>query len=144
MTTNIELEKYAEKHRFKNFRGVIFTDKLSKMKPKTTECGILGSRSSKSNEDMHWTCWFKFKNKIYAFDSYGLEPDDRLTKYLKNGTKTNVLHSTFQIQGFGENNCGQWCLFILKSLNDVLNRKGEVSNTDFEKIILDKITSTTF
>ena len=144
MTTNIELENYAKKHKFKNFRGVVFTDKLAKMKLREIECGILGSRSSKSNEDMHWTCWFKFKDKIYVFDSYGLAPDNRLTKYLKNGKKRTVLHSTFQIQKFGENTCGQWCLFILESLNNILKSKQQITNEDFEKIILDKITSSTF
>ena len=144
MTTNIELETYAKKHDFKNFRGVIFTDQLSKMKPKGIECGILGSRSSRSNEDMHWTCWFKFKNKIYVFDSYGLAPDNRLSQYLKNGKNTNILHSTFQIQKFDENTCGLWCLFILQSLSRILKLKKQITNEDFEKIILDKITSTTF
>lgn len=144
MTTNIQLENYAKRIKLKNFRGVIFTDQLRKMKAKEIECGILGSRSSNSYEDMHWTCWFKFKNKIYFFDSYGLAPDSRLSKYLKNGKKKTILHSTFQIQKFGENTCGQWCLFILEKLNNILKHKQQITNEDFEKIILDKITSSTF
>lgn len=127
-TTNIELEEIAEKLKIKNFKGVIFIDELKNMKPMKNECGIIGSRSSKSILDMHWTCYYKQGNKKYYFDSFGLAPDYRLINYLKKP----ILYNTFQLQQYNESNCGHWCLYILNRLN-----KGE----DFKSIILSIINN---
>lgn len=127
-TTNIELEKAAKKLKLKNFRGVLFIDQFKDMQPKINECGIVGSRSSKSNEDLHWTCWYKNGNNKYYFDSFGLDPDARVVNYLH----SPILCNTFQLQHYNESNCGQWCLYILNRLNN-----GE----DFIDIILSIINN---
>ena len=130
MTTNFQLEKVAKKLKLKKFRGVVFTDQLSKMIPLKKECGILGSKTSKE-DNMHWTCWWKNgKNKI-VFDSFGLTPAREIVRYLK----SPIIYSTFQIQQFNESICGQYCMHVLNRLN-----RGE----DYTEIILDLINNETF
>ena len=130
MTTNIYLEEQAKKLNFKNFRGVKFKDELFKMKPLNQECGILGSKTH-TQDDMHWTAWFKNGNEKYYFDSFGLDPTKEIVKYLGN----RILISTFQIQHYNEDDCGQWCLYVLDKLN-----KGY----DFIDIILKIIENKTY
>lgn len=151
MTTNIQLEDFARRNKFHNFRGVVFVDQLCSMRPKKIECGILGSKNSRSNDDMHWTCWYKFKNRLYAFDSFGLPPDQRLVAYLKSSCyplchkkKNNILYSSFKLQNFGDNDCGDWCLYMLNNLNYALRKNGKITNADYEKVILHKVTDSTF
>ena len=116
-TTNIQLEEAAKKLKLKNFRGVIFIDQFKSMKSLKNECAIVGSRSSKSNLDLHWTCYWKSGDKKYYFDSFGLEPPKELVKYLGRP----ILCNTFQLQTYGESNCGEWCLYILNELNKKRN-----------------------
>ena len=130
MTTNVYLENEAKRLKFKNFRGVKFKDELLKIKPLDQECGILGSKNH-TQDNMHWTAWFKNKDKKYYFDSFGLDPTIEIIKYLQ----SPILISTFQIQHYDENDCGQWCLYILDRLN-----KGE----DFINVILNNINKKTY
>jgi len=140
MTSNIELEKEAIKLKFKNFRGVIFRDEFNKIgKPKKIECGIMGSKKH-TQDDMHWTCWFKWMNKLYAFDSFGLPPDLNLSAYLDG----EIFYSTFQLQHFNEDNCGQWCIWFLYKMNEVLKKKKSINNEDYTNIILPMVKIDTF
>ena len=130
MTTNIYLENQAKNLGFRNFRGVIFKDELSSMKPLNQECGILGSKDH-TQDNMHWTAWFKDNDNKYYFDSFGLDPTIEIVKYLGK----NILISTFQIQHYNEDDCGEWCLFVLNRLN-----KGQ----HFIDVILDIIDENTY
>lgn len=141
MTTNVYLEKQAKKLKFVNFRGVTYPDLLSKLKPLDIECGILGSRVSTSNQTLHWTCWFKFKDKVYYFDSFGNNPDSHLINYFK---PINMLISTFQIQHYNENNCGEWCLWFLNNMSKILKQNKTVNDENFIDLILSVINNSTF
>jgi hypothetical protein len=141
MTTNIQLENVAKKLKLKNFRGVIMRDEIKKMTPLKKECGILGSKTSKE-DNMHWTCWWKNGETKYYFDSFGLTPTNEIVKYLnpkgfKSGAdlKSPITYSTFQIQQFNDENCGQWCMYVLNRLN-----KGH----DYESIVLDVVNDKTY
>ena len=130
MTTNIQLENAASRLKLKNFRGVFMIDEIDKLTQLGQECGILASKTSKE-DDMHWTCWFKNGKSKYYFDSFGLTPTKEIIKYLK----SPILYSTFQIQQFNEETCGEWCLYVLDRLN---------KQEDFTDIILDVINSSTY
>jgi hypothetical protein len=138
MTTNTYLEKQAKIHKFINFRGVIFKDQLN-FTPKDIECGILGSKNHTEN-DMHWTAWFKDHDISYFFGSFGLPPDINLQKYLN----TDILYSTFQVQHFGEDTCGYWCLWFLYKLNTIKRQKGKIEQNDYIDVIIGVINNTTF
>ena len=121
-STNIELENKANKLKLHNFRGVFMVDELSKLTPLNNECGIINLETSNKNGS-HWVCWWRNENDKYYFDSFGINPDKRVIKYLK----SPILYSTYQIQQYNDTNCGLWCLFVLNKLN-----QGE----DFIDIIL--------
>ena len=57
------------------------------------------------------------------------------SEYFKRGGYNQLTYSTFQIQHFDENTCGEYCLYVLDRLN-----KGD----NFYKIMLDLINQTTF
>ncbi len=129
MTTNIQLENFAKKHKFKNFRGVIFKDEFKTLGiPLNKECGIYGSKNSSEN-NMHWACWFKNGDRAYCFDSFGLEPTQQVVKYLKQNIVIKT-YSTFLIQQFNEDICGEYCLYVLSELN---------KNRDFVEVVLNLI-----
>ena len=53
-------------------------------------------------------------NNKYYFNSFGLSPLKEVIKYLG----SPILHSTFQLQGLKDQNCGKWCLIVLKNLDE--------------------------
>lgn len=130
MTTDIQLEEVAKKLKLKNFRGVIMRDEIKKLKPLKQECGILGSKTSREN-NMHWCAWWKDGKNKYYFDSFGLTPTIEIVRHLR----SPIIYSTFQIQQFNEENCGQWCMYVLNRLN-----KGD----EYEDIVLDVVNEKTY
>lgn len=113
--TNFELLELVEKLQITNFRGIFMRDTLPN-EIRETEVGIVNLDSSEGRET-HWVCYSKIKDKIFYFDSFGLDPPLELQEYLKNGEdKIKILSSTFQIQEFGVHHCGYYCLLLLKLL----------------------------
>ena len=133
-TTNTYLEDKAKQLHFKNFRGVVFRDDFAHMKPMKQECGIYGSKPGSENNH-HWCAWYKNNNKLYCFDSYGLQPTKEIIKYLKQGSASKITYSTFQIQKFDEAICGEYCLYFLNGMN---------SGNRFDNVVLSLVDKTTF
>jgi hypothetical protein len=106
--TNIDITIFLNKHKIKKFRGVFMIDTLPK-KSNNIECGIVNLDTS-NNSGTHWVAYYKNKNKSYYFDSFGVDPPGELKNYLN----TEIISSTFQIQKFNTNNCGYYCLLVLK------------------------------
>ena len=111
--TNIDIEKYVKILKINNFRGCYMRDELKNLRCNSVECGVLNLNLS-SASGSHWTCWFKINNDKYYFNSFGLPPTKELVDYLG----SPILYSTFQLQEMIDQNCGKWCLFILKKLNE--------------------------
>ena len=128
-TTDGFLRNEAKRLKIKNFRGVFMSDELPD-KPLENECGIINLESSKL-QGSHWCCWWKAGNDKYYFDSYGILPPKKIVKYLK----SPIVYSTFQLQQFNEDTCGEWCIYMLNKLN-----KGD----DYKNIILKLIDKDTF
>ena len=117
MTSNVQLENFAKNHKFKNFRGVIFRNEFNTLHPLRQECGIYGSKDN-TQDNMHWCAWYKDGDYAYCFDSFGLEPTKEIIKYLRKSIKVgNIKYSTFQIQKFSEDLCGEYCLYFLDEMN---------------------------
>lgn len=75
------------------------------------ECGIVNLDSSK-NHVTHWGSYYKDNEKSYYFNPFGLDPPIEIRNYLK----SNIELSTFQIQTFKSNDCGYYCLLVLKRM----------------------------
>ena len=98
-------------------------DELKKLKPRKIECGVLNLNLSNEPKS-HWVCWYKKNNNKYYFNSFGLPPPREVIEYLGS---PNIKYSTFQLQGLKDQNCGKWCLLILKRLSQ---------GSDYEDLIL--------
>ena len=94
------------------FRGVFMSDSLPS-KPFKIESGIVNLDSS-YGPGTHWVAYFKYKNDIEYFDSFGnLKPSRFIINYLGLNIKYN--HDCFQ--KFTEINCGHLCInFICKKM----------------------------
>ena len=114
--SNVDIEKYVKIFKVKNFRGCYMRDELKKLKCSDIECGVLNLNLS-NESGSHWTCWFKINSDKYYFNSFGLPPPKELIDYLG----SPILYSTFQLQGMNDQNCGKWCLVILKNLTEGLD-----------------------
>ena len=111
--SNVDIEKYVKILKIKNFRGCFMRDELKNLKPHKIECGILNLNLS-NEPGSHWVCWFKRNNNKYYFNSFGLPPPKEFIDYLG----SPILYSTFQLQGLKDQNCGKWCLIVLKNLDE--------------------------
>ena len=128
MTTNIELQQMIDKLGIKNFRGVIMRDEFATLdKPLETEYGIYNVDDSKSN-GTHWCCWAKQGSKWYHFCSYGADAPSEFIQY----SKSPVMSSTFQIQEFSEDICGEYCVLVIYLMSEGI---------DFEDAVLSLINA---
>ena len=93
-----------------HFRGVFMVDTLPK-NSRQLECGIVNLDKS-SGPGTHWVAYWKNRNKVEYFDSYGnLQPPKELIKYL--GEK--ITYNKTRFQKFNSYNCGHLCLKFLYS-----------------------------
>ena len=120
--SNVDIENYVKLLNIRNFRGCYMRDELKKLKVHKTESGILNLNLS-NEPGSHWVCWFKKNNNKYYFNSFGLPPPKELVDYLG----SPILYSTFQLQEMNDQNCGKWCLIVLKNLDE---------GTDYIELIL--------
>lgn len=114
--TNIELYEYAKrKLKIPYFRGVFMRDLLPQIIHKN-EAGIVNLDIS-IGPGTHWVCYYKRRNKINYFDSFGnLRPPKELQKYFKsdNQRESNVIQYNYaKRQHFNSINCGHLCLDFL-------------------------------
>lgn len=122
--SNFDIEDTVRELNIPNFRGVFSRNVLPK-KPLKTECGILNFDDSNGN-GTHWVAWYKYGNKKYYFDSFGVQPPLELMDYLKKP----VYYNSLQIQPMGTVVCGHLCLYVLKKLSKGKNLQ-DVVNTLF-------------
>ena len=86
------------------------------------ECGIINLDTS-DNKGNHWCCYYKDGNNKFYFSSFGDDPPQEIRDYLGE----NIMCSTFQIQEFNEECCGEYAILILYLLN---------RNIPFQKAVL--------
>ncbi|KAE9522496.1 hypothetical protein AGLY_017089, partial [Aphis glycines] len=103
--TSRDIIKYVAKFNISHFRGVFSRDNLPK-KPLAIECGILNLDVSSGNGS-HWVAFYKIKDKVEYFDSFGdLPPPIELQNYFK-GNKIKYNYTNYQ--DFNSFNCGHLC-----------------------------------
>lgn len=111
--TNHDLNRYAEKLRIKNFRGVYMLDDLPKRRHKN-ESAIVNLDTS-DGPGTHWICYRKNGENVNYFDSLGnLRPPIELMDYF--GSQSRVRYNYTRKQPLGTDICGHLCLqFLLKT-----------------------------
>ena len=109
-STNFDLLKWAKELKIHNFK-VLMKNELYKLK-KTKKNFIICNYQTTKEGGTHWTALYKNKDKVYYFDSYGLQPDFEVLNFLDKG-----VYSTFKIQKDNARYCGQLCLYVLYKLS---------------------------
>lgn len=108
-----DIIKYAGKLKINHFRGVFSRDNLPK-KPYAIECGILNLDIS-SGDGSHWVAFYKNKDKVVYFDSFGdLPPPIELQHYF---SQFKIVYNYSNYQDFNTFNCGHLCLEFLQCMN---------------------------
>ena len=74
--TNLEIMNAVKKLEISRFHGVFLRDNLP-VEPKRMECGVLNLDDTSGN-GTHWVVWYRDNGKKYYFDSYGIQPPDKL------------------------------------------------------------------
>uniref|UniRef100_A0A2S2QSI0 Ubiquitin-like protease family profile domain-containing protein n=2 Tax=Sipha flava TaxID=143950 RepID=A0A2S2QSI0_9HEMI len=111
--TSEDIINNVVKLKIRHFRGVFSRDSLPK-KPLKIECAILNLDSFYGN-GTHWVCYYRFKNKVIYFDSFGnLPPPIEVQKYFKGN---NIIYNCSNFQKYNFYNCGHLCLEFLQRMN---------------------------
>ena len=114
MTTNVELEEMGKD--LPNFKVRMIYNLPPTIKE--NESGIINMDNDPQGQGTHWVCFHARKNEKYTVyvDSFGVHPDERIVKMLKSLGKP-LLSSTKQLQNITSQNCGAWCIRVLRELN---------------------------
>jgi len=108
MTTNIDLQRIADKLKLSNFRGIYMKNELKNMTPQENECGIVNFENE-TQDGSHWVSWVKRGTEKYFFCSFGAPILPEIKDYL--GSPINC--HNFQVQSMGSSICGELCIFFI-------------------------------
>lgn len=102
--------------KIKHFRGVFSRDNLPKH-PLNIECAVL-NLDTLQGKGTHWVAYYKNKNKVIYFDSFGnLPPPTELQQYFQ---KYNIVYNYTNYQKYNTFICGHLCLKFLQCMNQSL------------------------
>ena len=99
-TDNIQLQKYIDKIGLSNFLGIYAWDTIPKMK-NNQSCIVNLDKSNQSGT--HWISLYKYKNKIYMYDSF----NRKISDFRKVDIDSNMF------QNSTETDCGQRSIAFL-------------------------------
>lgn len=116
MTTNIDLERLAKDNKI-NLDYVIYKDEFTKI-PYKPNLSIIINMSSTKHTGTHWMCLYTFKDFIFYFDSFGIEPPIEVINWAIQNNIKKIVYSNYDIQHISDSDCGQLCLFFLGLLQN--------------------------
>ena len=119
----LKSDHYSKHH----FCGVLSIDKLPIRKVKRP-CSFIINTHESSLPGEHWfAILIPRKGKIEYFYSYGLKPFKKEVYDFIKANNLKFIYNTKQIQDYGSENCGKYCIFYIYmrsrgfSLKDILN-----------------------
>ena len=109
-------DDFAPLAKHRAFKGVLAHDQLTHKIGKN-EFGVINLDVS-TGPGTHWTAYFNSpKHKdVYYYDSFGVQPDERTTKFLETSGK-KVAYNTSQMQNVMSQKCGH---YVATWLNNML------------------------
>ena len=118
--TNHDIQRYVDRVKLPNFRGVFMRDTLPHGEPHRIECGIVNLNTS-LQPGSHWVCYYKHNTERIYFDSFGQITPIEIQKYLKTGQEFDkntavIQRNTDIVQSINSSECGHLCLIVLDSL----------------------------
>ena len=99
--------------------------------PYSMECDIVNLNTS-NQFGIHWVCYYRNKNDIIYFDSYGQITPSEIQRYLMTGSECDrskevIQRNRYIVQASNTSVCGHLCLFV----TDITNERWTFSN-DFK------------
>ena len=114
-STNFELIRCAKDLEIPNFY-VCMRDEIKRLPRNKTPLNVVTNIHTSSERGVHWSAFHLAKNKqAFWFDSFALPPTQEVLDFIP--SEYSRLRNTFEVQSFGQTNCGQLCLFVLYKLN---------------------------
>ena len=89
--------------------------------------------ANKSDKGTHWVAMKFINNKLFYFDSYGIEfiPDIIKKQYKK------IITNIYRIQSIDSNQCGRYCIMFIKANiqneSDYIKFLLQFNKNDFQK-----------
>lgn len=84
------------------------------------ECAVINLDKS-SGSGTHWVAYYKFRKRIYYFDSYGnLKPPQELIQYF--GKDNIIFYNYIQYQTYNTVICGHLCIQFLYDINKKIKK----------------------
>lgn len=113
-TSTYDLQKHSKN--LKGFR-IFSADEVKGKIPKTISAIV--NLDDSSGGGTHWVAFYNAPNQKYTiyYDSFGMEPDPRVLKYLKTSGK-QVVGLTGQQQDLASHACGYYCIYFLRQMNE--------------------------
>lgn len=109
----MDLIKFAKQLKIPHFKGVYMLDELKGQRLDAIECGIINLDTSEG-VGSHWVAFFKNRNTLKYFDSFGnLRPPTEVLDHFK--VCKTIVYNHDQFQTYNETNCGHLCLKFLKA-----------------------------
>lgn len=116
VTTNIQLQRLAERMRIPFFRGVFMRNTLP-ASPWMNENAII-NLDDIEGPGTHWVAYMKRGNRVIYFDSYGnLRPPKEFVDYIQKYV-TQIEYNYSSHQRYNQNICGQLCLQFLQTFDN--------------------------
>eukprot|EP00732_Lithocolla_globosa_P000595 Lithocolla_globosa_v1_NODE_204_length_5187_cov_37.604053.p4 type:complete len:123 gc:universal NODE_204_length_5187_cov_37.604053:1268-900(-) len=81
--------------------------------------GMIINLDKSDNPGTHWVAGFKRGKQAYYYDSFGVQPDDRTIKALRNPGDPPIKYNTGMHQKIESNRCGY---FVKKWLTNMFER----------------------
>ena len=117
ITTNVQLNRLAQRMRVPFFRGVFMRDSLPIVDGvRRDESGIVNLDAT--GPGTHWVAYAKRGDRVVYFDSFGnLRPPKELVRYF-GPSVTKIEYNRTSYQRYDQSICGQLCLQFLRTIDD--------------------------
>lgn len=115
MTTNFELEKWAQKYNIP-LNAIVSKNHLQEQFPRSG--GYIINMADSDKPGTHWVgLWLTKNKKACYFDSFGIVPPIDVVQFCKRFGAHTIMHSDKQIQNLAGGFCGQYTLLFLHHMS---------------------------
>ena len=104
-----------------NYIGTLMSNDISGFSDNRPVCAMVNLQK-RSQSSSHWTKFYRKNNEIYYFDCFGVQPPDRVVRFLK--TKSQYVNNvpvikacSIAVQADNSNECGSLCINVLYQLS---------------------------
>jgi hypothetical protein len=94
-----------------HYQGCFPSDQIPPFEELRFPAAIVFNLDDSDGEGTHWTCAFVKENEVNYFDSYAIEPQDEILKFLNQFPR--IIRNIYPYQSLTTNVCGHYCITFL-------------------------------